>query len=362
MNTELHLFVLWSNAKSRQKEILADIATRFKIIGIHSIMWEKERFSANLTRFYGESLPTNSNKERHCGNGLFTLVVVLDENPLYRIRRTTKGLRTVNVNMFDSKEMYRHWLGGGHLVHGTNDEKESKHDLVLLTGYAKGDYLKRVSGLREPFGESFSLMPGEHGWKDVHQVFYILNETVEYLVLRNFSGLYSTRERLIHNDVDILTTNRFLAQLALNSRPLYKSKRRVRNIVTIGSQDIFFDIRYIGDNYYCEAWERDMIGGRYLDSNGYYRPSAEHFLYALLYHALLHKKIVGEDYKAIFREAFPSCNDDQLRKILSEYLSIHGYTMKEPHDFSVYFNPEITGKQMSIAKFLYKALFKVLGQ
>ena len=76
----------------------------------------------------------NSDKEKHVGSGKFLLIVVLDENPLYKVRRTSRGGKDVNINMFDSKEMYRKWTGGGHRVHGSNNVSESGHDLGILLG------------------------------------------------------------------------------------------------------------------------------------------------------------------------------------------------------------------------------------
>ena len=145
MKPEIHLFILWEKARFMQTEILDDINKNFKILHIHEIMWDREYFSSNLTRFYGEKLPKNSQKERSCGTGAFLLVVVIDYNPIYRIRQTSKGASIVNVNMFDSKEMYRKWTGGGHLIHGTNSVEESSHDLTMLIGLNPKDYLDRYS-------------------------------------------------------------------------------------------------------------------------------------------------------------------------------------------------------------------------
>ena len=115
--------------------MLEDIACNFEILDTIEIVWKKENFAKNLTKFYGVNLPKNSNKEQHCGNGPFLLIIIKDPEPLYQRRRTTSGSRIVNVNLFDSKEMYRKWLGGGHKVHASNDTTESNHDLKNLLGY-----------------------------------------------------------------------------------------------------------------------------------------------------------------------------------------------------------------------------------
>lgn len=135
MDDEIHLFILWENARVLQDKILTDIKENFELLDIIEIKWDEENFAHNLRCFYGVNLPKNSKKEQHCGNGPFLLLLVRDTEPLYRRRRTTSGSKIVNVNLFDSKEMYRKWLGGGHKVHASNDVEESYHDLKLLLGY-----------------------------------------------------------------------------------------------------------------------------------------------------------------------------------------------------------------------------------
>lgn len=362
MKPELHLFIIWSNARSKQERILEDMRIRFKILGIHNVAWDKSNFSSNLTRFYGTNLPPHSNKEKHCGNDPFTLVTVLDEHPLYRTRMTSKGPKVVNVNLFDSKELYRYWTGGGHMIHGTNDDTEVRHDLVLLTGYSKKDYLKKAETTDGILKEAFSAMPGEKKWKDMHQLLYVLNETIEYVVLRNFDGLFSDYDKSIHGDVDILTQNRYLAKLALNAQPVHSSCRRVQHIVKIGGGGTYFDIRYVGDNYYCAEWENSILKNRQLAVAGYFKPEDEEFAYALLYHALVQKKKISDDYRIIFSKFFPCAKSDKdLKEFLLAYLSAHAYTMNEPYDYTVYFNKEITGKDMSFIKLLNKAYHKVFN-
>lgn len=359
MNSELHLFVIWSNAKYMEKAIIDDISVRFKVIGIHTIEWNKNRFTSNLIRLYGENLPPNSNKEVLCGNGPFTVVVVMDEQPLYRPRMTSKGSSIVNVNMFDSKEMYRHWTGGGHMIHGTNSDKEFRHDVVLLTGYSKEDYLNKASLNRSILRESIYEMPGEDSWRDINQMLYVLNETTDYVVLRNYDGVFRDYSSSIHGDIDILTNNRYLAKIALNAKPTHKSNRRVQHLVKIGSGGTKIDIRYIGDNYYCKTWEEKILSSRYLDENGIYRASEENYIYPLLYHALVQKKAIADDYMSTFSDFFPGCSKTELKDRLLSYMDYHHYYMIEPYDYSVYFNPEVTGKKMSFGKLIRKGASKV---
>ena len=90
-NKEYGLFIIWSKGRYNSKKIIEDIANRFKLLNIFEIEWHKDIFSKNLSRFYGENLPKNCDKEKHCGNNPFLLIVVEDLKPLYKQRKTSKG-------------------------------------------------------------------------------------------------------------------------------------------------------------------------------------------------------------------------------------------------------------------------------
>ena len=45
---ETHLFILWENAREKEKEILEDIKKNFEILGLYNMKWNKENFSNNL--------------------------------------------------------------------------------------------------------------------------------------------------------------------------------------------------------------------------------------------------------------------------------------------------------------------------
>ena len=220
MNCEYGLFIIWSNARKKEKEIIDDVKNRFELKNIFEIEWTKEFFSKNLTRFYGQNLPKNSSKEKHCGNGKFLLLIVNDNNPIYGYRSTSKGKKYLNVNMFDSKTMYRSWTGQ-HMVHGTNDINEFKHDLMLLLGLNIDDYSKKYSNSEEYIQIKDDII-GFNGWRSLEQVFYVLNETIPYVVLRNFHELPEKHEVGIHSDIDILCSNRDDARKILNAKSAMK--------------------------------------------------------------------------------------------------------------------------------------------
>ena len=174
---EIHLFILWEKALSKKQEILDDMKKSFDILAMYNITWSKEKFSENLSRFYGTNLPKGCGKEEHCGTGTFLLVIVRCNNPKYEKRDTSKGIQTVNIDMFDKKTYYRKLTGGGHRVHATNSEIETNHDMCLLLGKSIEDFIKenpKFDGQEENLNQD---LVGSMGWESVEKMFYVLNNS-----------------------------------------------------------------------------------------------------------------------------------------------------------------------------------------
>jgi len=128
------VFVLWESARAAEDAILADLRRRFVLADVVEVEWPGDAFARNLTRVYGDVLAPGSEKERQCGTGPFLLVVAIDPRPRYGLRRTSRGLRRVNVAAAAAKRRYRRWTGGGFRVHGSLDRAEAERDLRLMLG------------------------------------------------------------------------------------------------------------------------------------------------------------------------------------------------------------------------------------
>ena len=63
---ELHLMVLWANARHKEKEILEDIGNHLKILECYDIKWTDKSVSDNFSRFYGVKLGKSSAKAKEC--------------------------------------------------------------------------------------------------------------------------------------------------------------------------------------------------------------------------------------------------------------------------------------------------------
>lgn len=380
-SSELNLFIIWEKGRYKEKEILNDMNQKFRILNVYEVEWSDKYFSENLTRFYGQKLPKGSHKEKHCGRGKFILVVFLDDNPNYSGRETSRGEEIVNINTFDAKSLYREWTGGGHKIHGTNSIIETNHDLSLLLGMNASEYLSNE--IKEWEGNISVLkkdLSGYNGWENITNLFKVLNDTTDYVVLRNFDCLPDQYNMENHGDIDLLVSNYNDIKYITNSREVFPFKKnRVHNKVKIAGEDVLFDFRYVGDNYYDESWEKSILSKRILSDKGFYVPDLENHFYSLLYHALVHKYNVSIDYidklleiaycseiKDITKDTFDNTN--KAKNVLDLFMRKNGYRYTEPHDLSVVFNEnmvEINGftfarklllKKAKLRRFVKKSL------
>src|SRR5690554_2161171 len=133
--------IAWSNASQAKPNIENGILSAFEPISQIEISWDQTKFLDNFKIFYSHSQKhcdeetynaILSRKIKHCGNDDFTLFVFKDENPIYETRKTSNGLTKVNSNVFDFKNKLRKDLGGGHLIHASDNTFESNKDLTLL--------------------------------------------------------------------------------------------------------------------------------------------------------------------------------------------------------------------------------------
>ncbi|HWD18472.1 MAG TPA: glycosyltransferase, partial [Verrucomicrobiae bacterium] len=350
---EHHLFIIWEHGRGEHARILESLRGQFELVAVREMHWSAARVSENFTRFYGQKLPPGSFKEEHCGTGAFLAIVLRDTAPRYENRATSKGERLVNVNTFDAKQRFRTWTGGGHRIHATDNEQETRHDVALLFGESLAQFLAARPGAWDGVIESFpGDLAGAGGWRNLAYFFSILNETVNYLVLRNYEWLpdqFSTTE---HGDIDLLTDAPADLAFIVHGEKVFPETHRVHYAVPIGGERVLFDFRFVGDDYYDQRWEKDMLARRLQLANGLHVPAAEDYFYSLLYHALLHKRAVAPDYIGKLRalgavaglpwaEKLSFANPKLWRSALAEWLTAHNYTTPRPADESVYFNQAI---------------------
>ena len=348
MDTELHLFLIWKKARDMTDDILNDLKKKFELLEVYEINWSPEFFSDNMSRFYGVNLPPGAFKANQHDFGPFLLCIIEDKNPIYDNRETAKGETHVNINTFDAKQTYRSWTGGGNNIHASNTEEETEHDLVLLLG-------KNLKDIRNSLPQAWngkiksidSDLVGSKGWKNTSQLFYVLNATVNYLVLRNFENISDLNTSVRNSDIDILTNQVEQIRFITNAKKILEEKNQEFHLVMIANNDVLL---HVGEQYYDPKWANDILNRKVLSQHGFYIPNDEDHFYSLLYRALVQKSMVPDDYierlvslssklkiNNLTREAFSTY--DTVIEILDVYMRKMGYEYM-PRDYSVFYNSE----------------------
>ena len=340
---EIHLFLIWSKGLPARDQVAADIAQHFTCLETVAVSWSAGRFSENLSRFYGENLPKNSSKEKHCGTGTFLCFVVRDEKPRYELRETSKGIKPVNINLFDAKQRYREWTGGGHRIHGTDNVREAQNNLYMLFGVPYQRFLE-AKGSILPDAWDADLI-GSDGWDSLDAMFAAFNELANYVVLRNFRDIQTELENL-HPDIDLLTDNKRLIVDIANGKPTTGKKYRVQYRTLVGGKQVFLDVRHVGDGYYDARWERDLLDTR-VGYENLYVPDGEAHFYSLMYHAYYHKEQLSRDYIEKLMALAPAASltytlrsflHNNVLSDLDAYMARKGYRYSEPADTTVFLN------------------------
>ena len=100
-----------------------------------------------------------------------------------------------------------------------------------------------------------SDLVGQKGWSNMEELLYIMNGTVDYVILRNFENM---PEKFDYNDVDILADDEKLAYIVNKDfSPLTDNPRTIR--FEVGNKKIVFNPNYVGDHYYDESLVKIMF-------------------------------------------------------------------------------------------------------
>ena len=134
------------------------------------------------------------------------------------------------------------------------------------------------------------------GWNSLDDFFSCLNGNVSYVVLRNFETLDHDVVSINHPDIDFLCLEREKFLSVSRSFPRGRPNDSVHRFVFISKKKINVDVRCVGDGYYDSNWAKDILKNRILYNDRFFVPSNIDYFYSLLYHVLIQKKIVSEDY------------------------------------------------------------------
>jgi len=356
LTKEIHTMIVWSKASNVIPEVKNKIVANFNLLSQIEVHWSKEQFLDNLKVFYSHSQKHRSEydynklltkKMEHCGDGAFTLFIYEDSNPEYDFRVTSSGNRNVNINVFDCKKELRDRIGGGHKIHASDNTFESNKDLVLLLGLNIEDlqHQKSEDKLQQPVIQNNCI--GVDGYDNIEQFFYVLNNSMEYCVIRNYECLPKEYTIEGHGDIDLLVEDlNYIKYLTLAKNYYPELEHRVHYGIIIANELVPFDFRFVGDNYYDTNWQNQILKTSVVFNSMVRVPNTINYFYSLLYHAYVQKSVVKADYFERLNEMSQTLNVayktdfslDKIKTILDEFMAENNYNYTTPQDDTVYFN------------------------
>ena len=168
----------------------------------------------------------------------------------------------------------------------------------------------------------------EKKWNSLEDYFHTINEKCEYLIIRNYENLFSGEEDNEHDDIDFLCRDidDFLfCSAAIQREPSDK----IHCYINLCGKLKRIDIRSVGDGYYDEKWETDMLDKRIMMNDSFYVMDKQNYYYSLIYHEVYHKKELKPEYeerlKKMALEQDLVFSKENMNKIIDDFLQSKGY-------------------------------------
>lgn len=357
ITAEIHTLIVWSKATEHLAAITDRLQIKFDVVSVFEIEWSKANFLKNLIPFYAHSqqhLGLEQYRElllskiSHCGDESFHLFVFRDRLPAYDFRNTSSGLRNVNTNIFDLKSELRATTNGGHKIHASDNTFESNKDLTILLGQNTEDFLKNLEDWRKVEKITSNCL-GVGGFKNITELFYLLNNSIDYVVLRNFECLPEEYTVEGHGDIDLLVEDIQYVKYLTGATPVFPDDAfRVHHTIDICNTYVPFDFRYFGDNYYDRKWQENILTDKEFFKQYIPVPNAVDYFYSLLYHAYVQKYNITADYITRLNHlakkaglSFPDMlSPSQVKQFLDNFLDRKQYRYTVPVDRSVFYNTD----------------------
>jgi len=196
-------------------------------------------------------------------------------------------------------------------------------------------------------------------YENIVDVFDILNNNhVSYLVLRNYENLLEPQFYVDgHGDLDLLCADSQEIVRLLDAQTDRKDQYPFKGdgihyYIYIGGERVSLDLRYVGDDYYCLEWEKDLLNNRVMH-NGFYVMDRESYFYTLIYHSVLQKASLSAEYLSrlsIMAQSIgleiSQLTENGFLKVLESYMRNKGYVYTYPVDYLVPARFQLVNHQM----------------
>ncbi len=345
---DLACFAIWEQGLSEEAKIIQDLEKNFEVLGVFHIYWSKQHYNRNIARLYESSELTHAfyKYNKKIGKPPFCFIVVRDKTPVYTHMRTVSGaIEAVNKNIIDRKNEYRTWFEKPYQIHSSCNFSEFSSQATLILGLQtlettlQGEHQGSVIELRKD-------LEGAEGWRSWNELFSILNYCSNYLILRDFEAILSQQPI---EELEFLCDN--YQSLASTANIQQDQSSPFRGTLVVSEQVKHINIRFVGDGYFANSWEKDLLNRRSMNQR-VYTPCTEDFFFSLLYYTRVYQKQPNEYYEQTLRELaevlsfdwFPSdkvSDDKYFAAILSGYMRAKKYYYEQPFDSMLKVNPSV---------------------
>lgn len=181
-------------------------------------------------------------------------------------------------------------------------------------------------------------------WKSLQEFFEYLNKESEYVVLRNYEEFINGNFSVDHPDIDLLCRDAqlLLSKIGSKSRCENFEDNKIHRLILINGFEVMLDIREVGDGYYDTCWENEMLSNRVLLNNYCYVLNDTNYFYTLLYHAIVQKRSLSDDYEKRLKHMAAKLNislsEPLSTKELEVYMRKKHYKYTYPEDLGVITN------------------------
>lgn len=320
-----NILIIWANNRPIENMIEDILSKNYIVRKKYEITWSESFLEQNYSRLLGRKVLTKE-IDRTFGIGAFLLYIFDGDND----KRTIKQVFRKNK------------IKGLFILTGN----EANRVVTLILGKNINDSLNDNIDTLDTIALRQDLV-GANGWESLEQFFYVLNNTINYCVLRNAEDITKDFNPTIHGDIDFLIEKQQRAIKVMGVTKVYNENYRTIFETIVAGKPMRVDLKYVGDHYYCREWERKMINAsQEIVQDGIsvrVMPPIDQF-YALLYHAYLQKDEVASDYPrkltAWARKAGETYKNDArfLMKQLDEYMMANHYKYEFPNDITMPIN------------------------
>ena len=176
-------------------------------------------------------------------------------------------------------------------------------------------------------------------WENIEEMFAALhNAKCKYVILRNYEEIDAENFYTSgHADIDFLTKDSKCFAQAIHAFPRFISDDGIHYLVNIGGTEVVLDVRSVGDGYYDCKWENMILSKRSFFDKRFYIPDEENAYYSLVYHAILQKQELSEEYLGRLNRMALQCGvvaatKEEHLAALECYMDEKGYRYTVPYD------------------------------